>query len=87
MASVITFQSIPVLIDGHDTEGSLVLHDGQLVAVLARLDAETHEAGVKGRWHLEAGFGPCQAVGTLIFKSLDEAGAWAYDKVQQHALS
>jgi hypothetical protein len=73
MRSAIAFQSIPVLIDGHDTEGSLVLHDGQLVGVLARLDGESHDPEFKGRWHLEAGIGPCQEMGTLIFENLDEA--------------
>ena len=79
------FQPIPVLIDGHDTEGSLVLHDGQLVAVLARLDGESHEPAFKGKWHLEGGFGPCQEVGTVLFDNLDEAAQWAYERVQGHA--
>ena len=47
MRSVISFQPIPVLIDGHDIEGSLVLHDGQLVAVLARLDGESYDPEFK----------------------------------------
>ncbi len=42
MTSLISFQPIPILIDGHDTQGQLVLVDGQLVAVLSRLDGETH---------------------------------------------
>ena len=81
MGSAIPFQPIPVLIDGHDTEGSLVLHDGQLVAVLARLDGESHDPEFKGRWHLEAGLGPCQEVGTHLFGSLEEAARWAYHRV------
>jgi hypothetical protein len=40
MLSAISFQAIPVLIDGHDTEGSLILDNGHLVAVLARPDGE-----------------------------------------------
>ena len=55
----ISFQCIPILIDGHDTQGLLALLDGQLVAVLSRLDGDIHDADLKGRWHLEAGFGPC----------------------------
>src|SRR5688572_8671613 len=82
MRSAVSFQAIPVLIDGHDTEGSLVLHDGQLVAVLARLDGDSHDAEFKGRWHLEAGFGPCQEVGTRLFESLEDAARWAYSRVQ-----
>ena len=73
----ISFQPIPIFIDGQDTEGRLVLHYGQLVAVLARLDGENHDVASKGRWHVEAGFGRCQAVGTCLFETLDEAAAWA----------
>jgi hypothetical protein len=81
MPSEISFQPIPVLIDGHDIQGSLILHAGQLVAVLARLDGESHEPRFKGRWHLEAGLGPCQEVGTIVFESLDEAAQWASSRV------
>jgi hypothetical protein len=82
MRSAISFQPIPVLIDGHDTEGSLVLHDGQLIAVLARLDGESHDPEFKGRWHLEAGFRRCQEVGTELFENLEEAARWAYHRVR-----
>jgi hypothetical protein len=82
MRSAIAFQPIPVLIDGDDTEGSLVLHDGQLVAVLVRLDGESHDPGFKGRWHLEAGFGPCEDIGTRVFENLEEAARWAFGRVQ-----
>jgi hypothetical protein len=82
MRSAISFQPIPVLIDGHDTEGSLVLHEGQLLAVLARLDGETHAPEFKGRWHLEAGFGACQEVGTQLFENLEEAARWVFGRVQ-----
>jgi hypothetical protein len=79
--SAISFQPIPILIDGNDTEGRLVLHDGRLVAVLARLDGESHDVASKGRWHLEAGLGPCQAIGTSLFNTLEDAAAWAYDRL------
>jgi hypothetical protein len=85
MRSVVSFRTIPVLIDGHDTEGVLLLYEGQLVAVLARLDAETHDPDIQGRWHLEAGLGPCQTMGTHLFQTLDEAARWAQDTVQGHA--
>jgi hypothetical protein len=77
----ITFQAIPVLIDGYDTEGRLVLFDGQLAAVLARLDGDAHDAAWRGNWHLEAGFGHCSQPGTYTFKTLDEAGAWIEQRV------
>ena len=34
----ISFQPMRVLIDGHDSEGRLVLVDDQLAAVIVRLD-------------------------------------------------
>jgi hypothetical protein len=39
----ISFKPIPVLIDGHDIDGNLILSDGQLTAVIVRLDGESHE--------------------------------------------
>jgi hypothetical protein len=71
----VSFQSIPILIDGHDTQGLLALFGGQLVAVLSRLDGEIHDADLKGRWHLEAGFGPCQDTGH-VFATRDDITAW-----------
>jgi hypothetical protein len=74
---VITFQAIPILIDGHDTQGQLVLADGELTAVLARLDGDAHDPKQKGWWHLEAGFGRCNAANSLVvFERLEEAGPW-----------
>ncbi len=81
----ITFQAIPILIDGHDTQGQLVLFDHQLVAVLARLDGDAHDAAMKSWWNLEAGFGPCEAVGNNLFKTLDEAEAWVRQRIGDHA--
>jgi hypothetical protein len=37
-----------VLIDGHDSEGNLVLADGQLAAVIVRLDGEHRDPGHEG---------------------------------------
>ena len=81
----ITFQAIPILIDGHDTQGQLVLFDEQLVAVLARLDGEAHDPAMKSWWNLEAGFGPCDAIGDNLFKTLDEAEAWVRQWIGDHA--
>lgn len=75
MPPTVSFQSIPILIDGHDTQGLLALLDGQLVAVLSRLDGEIHDADLKGHWHLEAGFGPCQDAGR-VFATRDDITAW-----------
>ncbi|UVF22397.1 hypothetical protein HPT29_024890 (plasmid) [Microvirga terrae] len=39
-----------VLIDGHDSEGKLVLANTQLAAVLVRLGSETHAPEHAGQW-------------------------------------
>jgi hypothetical protein len=44
-----------VLIDGHDTDGNLVLADNQLAAVFVCLDGTHHDPEHKQRWRLEAG--------------------------------
>ena len=80
---VVSFQSIPILIDGHDTAGCLALVDGQLAAVLARLDRDAHPPELKGRWHLEAGFGLCGGTGTHVFATLDDAGAWVQERLNR----
>jgi hypothetical protein len=72
----ISFKPIPVLIDGHDTDGNLILSDGQLTAVIVRLDGESHEPEHKGLWNLEAGFGKCAVRYAPLFKAPEEAGAW-----------
>jgi hypothetical protein len=72
---VVSYQPIPILIDSHDTQGLLALLDGQLVAVLSRLDAEAYGRDLKGRWHLEAGFGPCDGDGHL-FATPEDIPTW-----------
>jgi hypothetical protein len=55
--------------------------DGQLVAVLARLDGDAHDAAMKSWWNLEAGFGPCQAIGDNLFQTLKDAEAWVRQRI------
>jgi hypothetical protein len=77
----ITLQSISVLADGGPHDGHLVLADGHLAAVLARVTAE-ETAGGRGQptgWFLEAGFGPCGSLMSVrppVFASLDQALEW-----------
>ncbi len=72
----ISFQPMRVLIDGHDTDGRLVLADNQLAAVFVRLDGQSHDPEHKGWWCLEAGLGKCNTRDAPLFKTPDEAGAW-----------
>jgi hypothetical protein len=71
-----------VLIDGHDSEGRLILADSQLAAVIVRLDGETHAPEHKGLWHLEAGFGKCAVP---PFKTPEDAGAWVEQTLMRKA--
>jgi hypothetical protein len=73
----ISFLPMRVLIDGHDTDGTLVLANNQLAAVFVRLDGTHHDPEHKGWWHLEAGFGKCAATTTSrLFRAPEEARAW-----------
>ena len=82
----ISFQRMRVLIDGHDTEGNLVLCGGQLAAVIVRLDGEHHDPEHKGLWHLEAGFGKCDIrVAPPVFTTLEEAGACVEQSLMRKA--
>jgi hypothetical protein len=72
----ISFHPMRVLIDGHDTEGSLILANGDLAAVIVRLDGQIHDPEHKGLWNLEAGFGRCGVRNAPLFKTPEEAGAW-----------
>ena len=83
MPRVISFQPMRVLIDGHDSEGRLILADDQLAAVFVRLDGQTHNPEHKGLRHLEAGFGKCNVRDTPLFKTPDEAGAWVKNPHEQ----
>lgn len=76
MPDSVSFQPVPILIDGHDTHGQLAFYHGQLVAVLARLDGEAHGPNERSKWHLEAGFGPCDEWGVQPFETLSHAQAW-----------
>ncbi len=73
----ISLQPLAILTPGDDQDGRLVLVDGKLAAVFARLDSDAHAPEERGRWHLEAGFGPCEASSrTLLFSTLGEAVRW-----------
>ncbi|HEV2564326.1 MAG TPA: hypothetical protein VGU19_04500 [Microvirga sp.] len=71
----ISFTPMRVLIDGHDTDGRLVLADNQLAAVVVRLDGTHHDSEHKGWWYLEAGFGKCNIGDAPLFRTPEEAGA------------
>lgn len=66
---------------GTGDRGCLVLSDGQIAAVLVRIEAEDELQDGSGTtatagWFLEAGFGRCAARVLPLFGSLAEALAW-----------
>ncbi|MFC5082810.1 hypothetical protein [Microvirga arabica] len=81
----ITFIPMRVLIDGHDTDGRLVLADNQLAAVFVRLEGTHHDPEHKGWWHLEAGFGKCNSQNAPLFRTPEEAGTWVEQTLTRKA--
>jgi len=83
MAYHISFQPMRVLIDGHDSDGRLILADDQLAAVIVLLDGKHHSSDARAKWHLEAGFGKCSAhpAGAPLWASPEEAGAWVQNRL------
>jgi hypothetical protein len=87
MSRDISFQPMRVLIDGHDSEGNLVLADNQLAAVIVRLDGQSHDSKQRGLWHVEAGFGMYNVPRPMpLFKTLEEAGAWVERALTREAM-
>lgn len=78
--SLLTIHHIKVAVDGHDSNGLLVLDDRVLVAVLACLDEIFYDCD-RGRWHLESGFGRC-ATHADTFATLDAALRWIATRLQ-----
>lgn len=71
----------PVLVEtgSADEDGRLVFVRDRLVAVLVRLSAAAHpdpDSGLRGKWFVEAGFGPCAAQAPDVFPALADAEAW-----------
>lgn len=66
--------AIKVAVDDGSADGLLVLNDSMLVAVLVCLDDAIYGVN-KGRWYLEAGFGPC-AVSAIIYDDSETALRW-----------
>ena len=82
MAASLSLSPIPVLLNGHANEGRLVLADGQLVAVLVRLDGDVDAVQLKGTWFLESGMGACSVVDPPVFRDLAEASSWVEGRLQ-----
>lgn len=77
---MLVLQPVQVNTASHDSEGRLVLSDDCLVAVLVRLDGEEHGL-LRGKWLLEAGFGPCCQPAPATFPSLEAAETWVREQL------
>ncbi len=77
--------SQPVIVNTGEggQDGLLVFVARQLVAVLVLLEGKHNpDATHRGKWFLEAGFGPCQDWNRgQIFETQNEAIAWVQDQV------
>ena len=76
---MVTFQRVPVLTGSDDREGCAIFLDGALAAVIVQLDLPEHGRD-RGKWFLEAGFGPC-AGSAELFQSAEAAMAWVAERV------
>ena len=77
---MITMQSAPVMTGSNDREGRLIFSDDALVAVIVCLSMDQHEH-IRGKWFLEAGFGPCHHP-CALFDSPDDAAAWVRGRLR-----
>lgn len=74
----IDFRPIVVDTGTSDREGCLALVNGQLVAVLTRLDLGIHsEPGHAGQWHVEVAFpSHVKPPRDTLFADLDQCRTW-----------
>ena len=77
MSEDLTFRPVLIETGSADEDGRLVFARDRLIAVLVRLSAATHPSErLRGKWFLEAGFGPCAMHESDVFPALAEAEAW-----------
>ena len=75
MSPQVTSQLAKLATASADRSAWLVFVDGNLAAIMVRLDDVAHEKD-RGSWFLEVGFGACEVMPPLVFKSMDAAEAW-----------
>lgn len=75
-----TLEPVVVAVSRHDENGAIVRVDGRMVGVLIRLDAHFY-GDDRGRWYLEAGFGPCAGHPPAPFAKLSDGLAWIAERL------
>jgi hypothetical protein len=63
-----------------DRDGQLIFANGELVGVLAQLNAWCH-GKARGKWLIKAGFGAFSDGGPCIFESLDHFEQWVEQRI------
>jgi hypothetical protein len=81
MSVDISFRPSRVLIDGHVSEGKLILADAQLAALIVRLDGEHHAPEHRGCWRLEPWLSKCAVSTAPLFRTPEEAGDWVRQRL------
>jgi hypothetical protein len=69
-----------VWVNGEDRNGRLAYTNGRLVGVLVELNESD---GQKGKWFLEAGFGPASGMTPPVFEELTDARDWLKCRVEK----
>lgn len=77
---MIAFQDVKVATGSADEEGRLVLADGRLVAVIVRLDDESHGV-TRGQWSVEAGFDGVDSAKPPVLADLDAVRVWVEGQI------
>lgn len=77
---MIAFQDVKIATGSADEEGRLVLADGRLVAVIVRLDDESHGA-TRGQWSVEAGFDGVDSAKLPVLADLDAVRIWVETQI------
>ncbi len=81
----ITTSKIIVRLGTLPEEGALLLLGRELLAMVVWLapDLYANDLEIAGKWSLELGFGACAfRKQTILFNTLDEAVAWASQRIQ-----
>jgi hypothetical protein len=80
----IALQPIAIRTGSQDSEGQLILADGELVAILVRLADPAHGHD-RGQYFLEVGFGPCVVGRPPLFADLTAAQTWVRRRLGEAA--
>ena len=76
-----TWKPVRVGVGNRDEDGRMVMVNGRLVAILVHLTGPYDTPELRGKWFVEAGFGPISGKHEL-FSTWEEAEAWVHQHCQ-----